>query len=259
MAAVFAGVLLVGVVLVVAPLAEYLPKATMAGILFLVAWGLIDWHHIHQVVRASRSEAAILGITFAATLFLDLEFAILLGVLASLAVYLNKTSRPRMLIRVPDPAHPQRKFTTDPELPECPQLRIVRIDGSIWFGAVSWIGDRLRRWLKQRPSQTHLLVMAAGVNFVDVAGAEFLASEAQKRRATGGGLYLYRLKPGVCGPLTAGGYFEHIGAESVFERKAEAIAAIVDRLDPAVCAQCRARIFRECATRPGGAQAGSTP
>lgn len=255
LAAVFAGALLVGVALVVAPLTAYLPKAAMAGILLLVAWGLIDWRHIRQVIRASRAEAAILGITFAATLFLDLEFAILLGVLASLAVYLNKTSRPRMLIRVPDPAHPQRKFTTDPALSECPQLRIVRIDGSIWFGAVSWIGDRLRRWLKQHPGQTHLLVVAPGVNFVDVAGAEFLASEARKRRAMGGGLYLYRLKPGVCGPLTAGGYFEHIGAENTFESKTEAIATIVDRLDPAVCARCRERIFRECAGRPGAAPA----
>ena len=80
LAAVFAGLLLMVIVLFVAPLLAYLPNAAMAGILFLVAFGIIDFGHIKTIVRASRSDSLVLWGTFLATLFLALDFAIMLGV-----------------------------------------------------------------------------------------------------------------------------------------------------------------------------------
>jgi SulP family sulfate permease len=44
------------------------------------------------------------------------------GVLLSLALYLNRTSRPKLISRVPDPRTPGRDFVTDRDLPECPQV-----------------------------------------------------------------------------------------------------------------------------------------
>ncbi|MCB1874698.1 MAG: SulP family inorganic anion transporter, partial [Chromatiales bacterium] len=251
-AALLAGIILVGLVLVVAPLTAYLPKAAMAGLLLLVAWGLFDFHHFAKIFQSSKQEGVVTFLTFFATLLLELEFAILLGVLASLAVYLRRTSKPNIQVRTPDPAHPGRKFTTDARLPECPQLSMVRIDGSIWFGAVSYITERLRHLTQRRPEQKHLLLLTQSVNFVDVAGAEFLAAEARKRNAMGGALYLYKLKPGVCEPLNRGDHYRDIGAENTFDSKTEAIATIVENLDPKICETCQARIFRECAGRPGG-------
>jgi SulP family sulfate permease len=234
------------VVLLVAPLAAYLPNAAMAGILFLVAWGLIDVHHIRQIVRTSRSETAILASTFLATLFLELEFAILLGVFLSLAFYLSRTSRPRLLSRVPDPRLAERKFTSDPALPECPQLKIVRIDGSLFFGAVGHVQETVHAYEQRDPGQKHLAIVASGINFIDIAGAEWLTQEARRRKAMGGSLALIRVKPGVCEPLRRGGYLEAIGEENLFGAKSEALAALYGRLDKDVCRRCTRRIFREC-------------
>jgi SulP family sulfate permease len=254
LAAVTAGVLLIGVVVLVAPLAAYLPHAAMAAILFLVAWGLIDFHAIRNILRTSRAETAVLAVTFFATLFLELEFAITAGVLLSLGLYLNRTSRPRLVTRVPDPRTPGRHFVTDPTLPECPQVKIARLDGSLFFGAVNYVAETLHRLEETRPGQRHLIVSGTGINFIDVAGAEFLAEEAGRRRALGGGLYLLRLKPGVSETLKRGGYVRVIGRQNLFTRKDAAIAAVVERLDPEVCRTCTARIFRECAGRPSGDQ-----
>src|SRR6266568_1313799 len=122
MSAVFAAVLLVLVLHAVAPLAAYLPIAAVAGILFLVAWSLIDFQRIRKILSTSRGEGAVVAATFFATLLLDLEFAILVGVLASLVLYLNRTSHPFMRSLVPDPRHSQRKMTeVEDSLPECPQ------------------------------------------------------------------------------------------------------------------------------------------
>src|SRR5207249_10490832 len=62
----------------------YLPIAVVAGLLFLVAWNLIDFRRIRKILATSRGESAVLAVTFFATLLLDLEFAILVGVLVSL-------------------------------------------------------------------------------------------------------------------------------------------------------------------------------
>jgi len=70
-----------------------------------------------------------------ATLLLHLEFAILLGVLLSLILYLHSAARPKVLVRSPDPALTHRRFRTNVSLPTCPQLAIVSVegDGFFWF------------------------------------------------------------------------------------------------------------------------------
>jgi SulP family sulfate permease len=251
LAAVFAGGLLVIIVLFVAPYASYLPNATMAAILFLVAWGLIDFHHIKRILKHSHTESTILLTTFFGTLFLELEFAILLGVMLSLVLYLNRTSRPKIYSRVPDPRLPRRKFNTDASLPECPQLKLVRIDGSLFFGAISHVRETLVTFEQQNPGQKNLLLLAQGVNFVDLAGAEFLENEAERRRENGGRLFLYRVKEGVSQTLRKDGAINTIGEENIFYGKEEALSTIVNKhLDMSICAQCTKRIFLECEHLP---------
>jgi MFS superfamily sulfate permease-like transporter len=91
---VFSSILLVLIVLLVAPLAAYLPLATMAGILFLIAYGLIDVKRMKAIYHASRTEAAVMIVTLAAALFLGLQTAIYAGVLLSLLLFLNQAAHP---------------------------------------------------------------------------------------------------------------------------------------------------------------------
>lgn len=246
LAAVFAGGLLMLVVLFAAPWAAYLPNATMAGILFIVAWGLIDVTQIRRILKKSRSESVIMVTTFLATLFLELEFAILLGVMLSLVLYLNRTSHPQVHSKVPNPRHPMRSFTADPHLPECPQLKIVSIDGSLFFGAINHVDEQLRAMHRIHPEQKHLLLVFSGINFIDMAGADFLADLVKKELDEGGKLYLYDIKTPVCEEIQREGYLDLIGAENIFESKDEAIAEIFTRLDKDICTRCSARIFLEC-------------
>jgi SulP family sulfate permease len=250
LAAMLAGVFLLILVLFVAPWARYLPNAAMAGILFLVAWGLIDFDEIIHTVKTSRQETAIMAATFASTLFLTLEEAIIIGVLLSLAIYLSRTSKPQVRVRAPDPHHKKRHFTDAENAPQCPQLRFVRIDGSLFFGATSHIRESLAEQDQDAPDQKHLAVVAHGINFIDLAGAHYLAEEAERRRSRGGGLYFIRIKDTVQEQLAQNDALKAIGGANLFDSKTEAIAAIYKRLDPEVCRTCRARIFRECQAQP---------
>ena len=251
LAAVLSAGFLVLIVLAVAPLAAYIPTASMAAILFLVAWGLFDFHHIATIARASRGEGAVLAATFLATLIMHLEMAVLLGIVLSLLLYLRRTSRPALRSIVPDPASPLRKFRERrPGEAECPQLQILRIEGSLYFGAVDHVGEYLQQIEERRPAQKRLLVLAKSMNFVDVAGAELLAREAGRRRARGGALYFHGLRESASRMLNGPAFAAAFGPQASFATKGQAIATIFERLDREVCATCRARIFEECRRLP---------
>ncbi len=82
---------------------------------------------------------------------LHLEFNIYIGVLLSLILYLNRTSRPPL--KDVKPADPQHilGFSTGTGLPDCPQLKIVRLNGSIFFGAVDHLQEALQTIDERNP------------------------------------------------------------------------------------------------------------
>ncbi|MGB0468951.1 MAG: SulP family inorganic anion transporter, partial [Pontibacterium sp.] len=142
LAAIFAALFLALIILLVAPLTAYLPIAAMGGIILLVAYNLVNFQHLRKIIATSRAETSILLITFFATLFLELEFAIYFGVLLSLVIFLARTSIPDIVSLAPDrdPDTGKRTLVKESEaehLQECPQLKIIRIDMSIYFGSAN--------------------------------------------------------------------------------------------------------------------------
>ncbi|MEE2805361.1 MAG: SulP family inorganic anion transporter [Pseudomonadota bacterium] len=253
LSAIVAGLALMAIVLFIAPLTAYLPNAAMAGVLFLVAWRLIDIGRIIKILKTSRTEAAVLILTIATALLVGLEYAILLGVVFGLLLFVMDSARPRIFSRVPNPNTPNRDFVTDPNLPECPQIKFVRVDGSLYFGSTHHVERMLEIYRQRQPDQSHLLLICSGINEIDITGAELLAEEAHKRNSEGGGLYLYRIKPDVEKFLIRGGYLSDIDETHRFVKKADAIINIFGRLDRSICARCEHRIFLECASIPGPA------
>ncbi len=262
LASVFSAMLLVGLVAASAPLLAQIPLAAIAAMLMLVAWGLFDFGRLRRIARLSRAEFAIAVGTFVATLVIRLEMAVLLGTILSLVAYLYRTSRPAVRSLVPDADDPGRRFTPLDELrrpqPECPQLKLLRMEGAIYFGAVQYVTDRLH-WLRTvNASQKHLLAMTKSMNFIDLAGAEMWESELTERRAAGGDLYFHRPRTQVVQTWEQTGFTAKLGGDHIFPTKRAALHTIIAQLSPEICAQCKARIFEECASRPGGSAPGQT-
>ncbi len=144
-------------------------------------------------------------------------------------------------------------------LPECPQLKLLRMEGEVYFGATQHVADILHALRCQPRPQKHLLVMAKSMNFIDLAGAELWQAELAARRAMGGDLYFHRPRPEVIGMWRKTGFTRVLGPEHQFPDKATAIATIFGRLDPDICRHCNARIFWECRTAPGADDPALTP
>ncbi|MGD2137901.1 MAG: SulP family inorganic anion transporter [Gammaproteobacteria bacterium] len=246
LSAIFAAAILLVILLLIAPLTAYLPVAAMGGVILLVAYNLIDFHHIKNILTLSKSESSILLITFFATLFLELEFAIYIGVLLSLVFFLAKTSTPRIPTLTVDNA-PTRKLINIRAKPlkQCPQLKIIRVDMSIYFGSINHIQNRISH-IMDNERIYHILIVANGVNFIDLAGAEGLVAENAKLARMNGGLYFVGLKSSVYEFVARSGFIRRIGADHFFDSKTDAIRCIYMRLDREICKTCQSLIFREC-------------
>ena len=255
-----------GVVLLAAlagPLLAQVPMAAIDALLLVVAWTLVDTEQWRQLARLDKREAAVAAGTLAATLLLPLQVAVLAGVAASLVVYLYRTAHPALRSMgfagppAADPASaaPRPFVVLPPGAPECPQLKLLRMEGPVWFGAEAHVADALRA-LREHPNPPrHLLVMGKSMNFIDPAGATLWERERVLRGAMGGGLYFHRPRPEVLDTWRRSGFIQRLGAQHLFADKRSAIATLVPRLDGGICAGCTARIFEECRRQPGGAAA----
>ncbi|SHK44041.1 SulP family inorganic anion transporter [Halomonas caseinilytica] len=191
LAALFSALFLIPILLVAAPLLQHVPMPAISGQLLLVAFKLVDRKSIREALTLSRSEATVLLITFFSTLLLALEFAIYLGVLASLILYLRRTTRPPVV----ESDLSQAPLTIQ-QVVEAPYCDVVRIDGSLFFGACDSIGRRLERF-----EQPDLVILAAGINFIDLSGIHLLQRQARRCHARGGKLHLAWTKPSVVARL----------------------------------------------------------
>lgn len=247
LSSVFSAGFLTIILLLVAPLTAYLPLPAMGGVILVVAFRLIDVGHIREILRTSRSETGVLIATFLATLLLELEFAIYGGVTLSLALYLSRTAHPDITDLAPDPADPRRRLAdlAEKALPECPQLKIIRIDGSLFFGAVEHVANALEG------IDRRVLIVAVGINFVDLSGAMMLTHEARRRRKRGIDLYLCSIHHQVNDFLRRSGHISAIRDDHVFATESGAIAAIFESLDRETCRRCEHRIFEECQSLEG--------
>jgi len=250
MSAIFAAGFLLLIVLLVAPVIAYLPRAALAGIILLVAYNLVDFRQIRHVLESSKAETSILVTTFVATLFLELEFAIYLGVLLSLIIFLGKTSTPEIVTLAPDMDHRYGRFTltdvfTKP-LIQCPHLKILRVDMSIYFGSVNYIQTQLRK-ITEKEKVYDILLIGEGINLIDLTGADMLSQEAKRLAAEGGGLYFACLKPQVYRSISRTHLIKDIGNSHFFDDKNEAITKLTRLLRmQGKCAGCNARVFQQC-------------
>ena len=249
LSAILAALFLMVIVLLVGPLISYLPYAAMAGIILIVAYNLIDFQSIKKTFTYSKSESVIFTATFLSTLLFELEFAIYLGVLLSLMLFIAKTSAPEVhtLAFGSPPGEDIRKLQSIRKTPlvQCPQLKIIRIDMSIYFGSINHIQKQISQIVDNQRIY-HILIVASGVNFIDLAGIEGLLIEHRRLKALNGSLYLVDVKSSTYEFMEKVNFVNEIGRENFFESKEEAIHIVFDRLDRSKCEKCQALVFKEC-------------
>jgi SulP family sulfate permease len=125
------------ILLVAAPLASYIPLATLAAVLFVVAYNMGEWRQIGAILRLSNVDRVVWFATFALTVFMDLTIAVQVGMVLAALLYIYQVSETTSVSAV-TPQYlkdGQPHILQDKVIP--PYVTILRIHGPFLFGATS--------------------------------------------------------------------------------------------------------------------------
>lgn len=152
---------------------------------------MINRAEMARIWQGARGDAIIMVVTLLATLFLELAIAVFIGIMLSFALYIMRTSTPRVRQVIPDERY--RHFTHQPTRPVCPQLGVIDILGSLYFGAVSHVEEEVRRHREKHPEQRFLLIRMHNVNHCDFSGIHLLEGIVRLYREQGGDVFMVRV------------------------------------------------------------------
>ena len=173
--------------LIAAPLAYNIPLASLAAVLAIVAWNMVEKDQFALLLRTSRGDALVLMATFLLTVFEDLIVAIGVGVTLGAFLFLHRMAEAvevegggQLLARdTSDYVAPRTAYEPDPKEKD---VIVYSITGAFFFGAASHVGAVLDR-IGERPK---LFVLdLTNVPLVDTTAAVALEAFVHKLRQHG--------------------------------------------------------------------------
>ncbi len=205
------------VLVALTPLFEQLPRAVLAAIILTAVAGLLDWREVVHLWKVDRVDLGLLALTFAATLALGIEPGILVGVSASMIVFVARSTRPHTAVlgRLPGTTIYRNVKNFESAL-TTPGVLVVRIDASFYFGNVTFLKEKLRALEAEAEVAPHTVVLdAAGVNMLDSSADVALHEIVHDYEARGIALYLASVKGPVRAMMRRSGLWEVLGARVV--------------------------------------------
>jgi sulfate permease, SulP family len=226
------GGLVLGTLIVLAPLFSELPKAVLAAVIIdAVVFGMIDVPELRRLYRVTRFDfwiavAAILGVLSAGVLA-----GVVIGIVLSLGWLIYVATQPSMplLGREPD-TQVFRDIRENPDDQTYDGIAVLRIDGGLFFATSEALENRVRSIVG---SDVRTLVLdLEGVDFVDSQGSAKLAEIHAFLATDDVDFRIARVKPRVRSVLAADGVVELIGVDHIHGNVHRAVEA--QQAEPAV-------------------------
>ncbi len=251
MASIVSGVFVLIAVLGLGTLTQFLARPVLAGFVIATAVSMVNYRRVRQIVGTSKSETFIMLTTFGAAFLFPLIYVVAIGIAASLMVYVYKTSRPRVLPLVPTENFRHMRPVQDPQEAQCPQLRVLSIEGDLYFGAANHVEDLLRSSLPQVGDRRFVLLQLQNMVRVDISGVRVLENYVRFVREQGGDVYFFKVTELATRLFRSSGLHEFVGPDHFLDDDT-AIEYLFQRvLNPKECIyDCPHRVFQECQNLP---------
>ena len=214
------------------PLLYHLPRPTLAAVIILAVFNLIDFKAFRAAWRASRQDGVAAGTTFVVTLALapNIQYGILTGIILSLAMFLFRTMTPRIVLLGLD-EHGHLQNAEKYNLPRFhPKVTAMRFDGQLYFANVSYFEQSVASLVSNDPNLRYLLVDSRGINGLDASGAEMLRGLVDRLRSNGIELAFCNIKGPVVEVMRNTGLLDKIGRERIFLTEQAALQDFEKRL-----------------------------
>ncbi len=225
---VFVGILTSVALLVAGPLIDRIPIAALAGLLVVVAWDLVNIPRIRQTFRAGWGDGAAFVATVIGTWTLRLDHAIYLGVTISIVLFLR---RARLLVirELAVDARGRLREIRSGSGDQCQQVRVLHVEGSLFFGAAGELRDGLSQAVAP-PNIQALVVRLKRTQGMDITTATVFAAVAKNLRDQGRHLILVGMRPDAMRILKRTGAAAEIGMDNLFPSQKKWFGALDDAL-----------------------------
>jgi SulP family sulfate permease len=216
--AIISAALIVLTLLFLTPLFYYLPNAVLAAIIIVAVLGLVNIRMVKYLWLTDKSDFWMLVITFGGTLFLGMEYGVLVGIVMSLLVLLMKTTRPHYAVLGKIPNEPlYRNIRRFPNLEVCEDTLVIRFDAGLYFANVGYFKQIIKENIAVKGKSLKAFFLDAdSINNIDSSAIHALEEVVDDCRKQGIEFYMIAVKGPVRDALSKSKLTEKIGENNFF-------------------------------------------
>jgi SulP family sulfate permease len=200
------------IILIAAPLAKFIPLATLSAILVVVSLNMGEWHNFKRLPKWPRSDTAVFLATFSLTVIIDLTVAVETGMVLAAMLFIKRVSDTTQITAVDESTETEGSHhsVVGKEIPN--GVMIYRIFGSFFFGAADKLESALKR-LKQEPDV--LILRMRKVLAMDATGLNALEDIYERLQARNKHLVLSGPHTQPLFMMDKAGFLDRLGRENV--------------------------------------------
>lgn len=213
---------LLTILLAAAPLARFIPLATLASVLFVVAWNMGEWREIGSILRLAKADIAVWAVTFLLTVVADLTVAVGVGMALAALLYIYRIAETTTVAPVTEEYLRDGKahILQDKEIP--PNVAILRVHGPFLFGTTQKLEDATR---DLRGFPAIVILRLRNMTAIDATGLHALEVFAERLRRTGRVLLLCGARDQPAELLARADFVDEVGPENILPN----VQAALDR------------------------------
>ena len=211
---------LLGIVLVLAPLATYVPLATLAAVLFVVAYNMGEWREIGSIWRLDWADKSVWLITFALTVMADLTVAVEVGMALAALLYIHRVTDTTIVstLTADDIEGGRTHLLQDRYVPS--YVTILRIHGPFLFGMTDKLLDVTADLTKFTPI---VILRLRNMTAIDASGLHALEALSDRLKKTGRTLILCGARRQPSALLHQVAFVRHVGANNIVPHVQDAL------------------------------------
>lgn len=232
MAGIFSGVFVAVVLLFFAPYAKYIPMPSLAGVIMTIAYNMVNKKEMKKIFNVGRSDTIAMMVTACATILLpELDYAVYLGIIISIALYLNETSKVRVRVLIPLQEEENRFIEKGIELIDSEvDIRILHIEGNLYFGSA----DDLEKKLDPLVDKSKVVIIRMKrVASIDITSLDVIKSFINQVKERGGKVILSGVSSSISSMLDKSNLSNEIGVENIFLAQDEIFASSFQAMERA--------------------------
>lgn len=209
------------ILVVAAPLARFIPLATLAAVLFVVAYNMGEWREIGTILRLSYADIAVWLVTFALTVLADLTVAVEVGIVLAALLYIHRVSQTTTVSTVTGEYIESGRAHILQDKPVPPYVSILRIHGPFLFGTT----DKLAEETADLSGLGQVVILRLrNMTAIDATGLHALEGLAKRLQASGQTLLLCGARDQPARFLEQSAFVEHFGRDNILPHVDAALA-----------------------------------